>query len=103
MLLRETSGLPPSTRSTGTSQFTILKYWPKLSEWRPFLPSGVQRPKRFFWSARRFDALFKALPKDGAHALRDRALLMTLYNTGARVEEVQICASVMLILTGLFA
>jgi len=34
------------------------------------------------------DAMFKALPKQGALALRDRALLMLLYNTGARVQEI---------------
>ena len=31
------------------------------------------------------ETLFKNLPTDGAHALRDRALLLFLYNTGARV------------------
>ena len=33
------------------------------------------------------DALFQALPADVNLALRDRALLMFLYNTGARVQE----------------
>jgi integrase/recombinase XerD len=33
------------------------------------------------------DALFRTLPKQGSLALRDRALLMFLYNTGARVQE----------------
>lgn len=33
------------------------------------------------------DALFRALPKQGNLALRDRTLLMFLYNTGARVQE----------------
>ena len=32
-------------------------------------------------------ALFKAMPNQGRLALRDRALLMFLYNTGARVQE----------------
>ncbi len=32
-------------------------------------------------------ALFAAMPKDGRHAARDRALLLFLYNTGARVQE----------------
>jgi integrase/recombinase XerD len=45
-------------------------------------------PKTIFLEREEIDALFKALPKDGAHALRDRALLMTLYNSGARVQEV---------------
>ena len=32
--------------------------------------------------------LFAALPRDGRFTLRDRALLLFLYNTGARVQEV---------------
>lgn len=31
--------------------------------------------------------LFASLPTDGRHAERDRALLLFLYNTGARVQE----------------
>jgi site-specific recombinase XerD len=34
------------------------------------------------------ERLFRQLPVDGTHALRDRALLLFLYNTGARVQEV---------------
>lgn len=34
------------------------------------------------------EALFKALPSSGPRALRDRTLLLFLYNTGARVQEV---------------
>jgi integrase/recombinase XerD len=45
-------------------------------------------PKTIFLEREEIDSIFKALPKDGAHALRDRALLMILYNTGARVQEV---------------
>ncbi len=33
-------------------------------------------------------ALLKHLPQAGRHALRDRALLLFLYNTGARVQEI---------------
>jgi integrase/recombinase XerD len=32
--------------------------------------------------------LFAQLPREGQHALRDHALLLTLYNTGARVQEI---------------
>jgi integrase/recombinase XerD len=45
-------------------------------------------PQTIFLEREEIDALFKALPSDGAHALRDRALLMVLYNSGARVQEV---------------
>jgi site-specific recombinase XerD len=34
------------------------------------------------------EALFRRLPRSGRLALRDRALLLFLYNTGARVQEV---------------
>lgn len=34
------------------------------------------------------ETLFQHLPRDGRLALRDRALLVLLYNTGARVQEV---------------
>jgi site-specific recombinase XerD len=33
-------------------------------------------------------ALFRSLPREGRFALRDRTLLLFLYNTGARVQEV---------------
>jgi site-specific recombinase XerD len=33
-------------------------------------------------------SLFAQLPSEGRHAVRDRALLLFLYNTGARVQEV---------------
>jgi integrase/recombinase XerD len=34
------------------------------------------------------DKLFTTLPQEGSLALRDRALLMLLYNSGARVQEI---------------
>jgi integrase/recombinase XerD len=34
------------------------------------------------------EALLGSMPRSGRHALRDRALLLFLYNTGARVQEV---------------
>jgi integrase/recombinase XerD len=34
------------------------------------------------------EALFRRLPRTGRFALRDRALLLFLYNTGARVQEI---------------
>jgi integrase/recombinase XerD len=48
----------------------------------------VPPPETRFLERDEIDALFATLPTRGAHALRDRALLLFLYNTGARVQEV---------------
>ena len=48
----------------------------------------TQAPETLYLERDEIDALFKALPKRGSLALRDRALLMLLYNTGARVQEI---------------
>jgi len=45
-------------------------------------------PRTRFLQREEIDALFEALPLSGPRALRDRALLLFLYNTGARVQEV---------------
>jgi integrase/recombinase XerD len=45
-------------------------------------------PRTQFLQRDEVDALFKALPSSGRRALRDRVLLLFLYNTGARVQEV---------------
>jgi integrase/recombinase XerD len=45
-------------------------------------------PRTIFLEREEIDALFKALPRYGGNALRDRALLMFLYNSGARVQEI---------------
>jgi integrase/recombinase XerD len=45
-------------------------------------------PETNFLLRDEIDRLFRHLPVQGAHALRDRALLLFLYNTGARVQEV---------------
>jgi site-specific recombinase XerD len=39
------------------------------------------------------ETIFSGLPKTGRTALRDRTLLLFLYNTGARVQEVANLAS----------
>lgn len=44
-------------------------------------------PETFFLERDELQALFATLPTQGHHALRDRALLLFLYNTGARVQE----------------
>lgn len=48
----------------------------------------VPPPETRFLERDEINALFAALPTRGAQALRDRALLLFLYNTGARVQEV---------------
>ncbi len=45
-------------------------------------------PKTVYLERDEIEALFESLPKQGSLALRDRALFMFLYNTGARVQEV---------------
>ncbi len=45
-------------------------------------------PQTYYLERDEIDSLFHTLPKQGALALRDRALFMVLYNTGARVQEV---------------
>lgn len=48
----------------------------------------VSPPETQFLEREHMARLFQALPARGRHALRDRALLLFLYNTGARVQEV---------------
>jgi integrase/recombinase XerD len=45
-------------------------------------------PETRYMERDEIDRLFQSLPKRGRLAVRDRALLMLLYNTGARVQEV---------------
>jgi integrase len=47
----------------------------------------VPPPETRFLEREDIDRLFATLPARGARALRDRALLLFLYNTGARVQE----------------
>jgi len=47
----------------------------------------VAPPEIGFLERDDIDRLFTHLPTSGRHALRDRALLLFLYNTGARVQE----------------
>jgi site-specific recombinase XerD len=48
----------------------------------------VAPPEMCFMSREEIQRLFEQLPDRGRYALRDRALLLFLYNTGARVQEV---------------
>jgi len=48
----------------------------------------VSPPETFYLERDEIQALFDDLPRTGRFALRDRCLLLFLYNTGARVQEV---------------
>lgn len=48
----------------------------------------VAPPETQFLERDEIQALLKAMPDTGRHALRDRTLLLLLYNTGARVQEI---------------
>jgi integrase/recombinase XerD len=47
----------------------------------------AQPPETIFLERDEVEGTLTALPVDGCRALRDRALLLFLYNTGARVQE----------------
>ena len=48
----------------------------------------VAPPETHFLEREEVSCLLERLPRKGRHHLRDRALLLFLYNTGARVQEV---------------
>ncbi|MDB3935730.1 site-specific integrase [Granulosicoccus sp.] len=48
----------------------------------------VPPPRTQFMERDEIESVFKNMPTTGAMALRDRALLLFLYNTGARAQEV---------------
>ena len=53
-----------------------------------FIPrKRTQPPETIFLERDEIDSTLSALPVEGRHALRDRTLLIFLYNTGARVQE----------------
>src|SRR6266487_34779 len=53
------------------------------------IPTKRSAPaETFFLEQDEVKSLFAALPAEGPSALRDRTLLLFLYNTGARVQEV---------------
>ncbi len=47
----------------------------------------AQPPETFFLERDEIEGTLTGVPADGPNALRDRALLLFLYNTGARVQE----------------
>jgi site-specific recombinase XerD len=48
----------------------------------------VPPPETIYLERDEVEAIFAGLPPEGSQALRDRALLLFLHNTGARVQEV---------------
>lgn len=59
------------------------------SERVAFIPiKRVAPSETYFLERDEVVSLFLHLPKEGRHAIRDHTLLMLLYNTGARVQEV---------------
>jgi len=58
------------------------------SRWPRSRQSGRLLQKPGSSNETRSQRLLHSLPRGGRHALRDRALLLFLYNTGARVQEV---------------
>lgn len=48
----------------------------------------VPPPETRFLEQEEIVTLFRRLPREGRRALRDRALFLLLYNTGARVQEI---------------
>jgi len=63
------------------------KCWLKPNKWRRLLSNGLRRLRRYTWNTTKSKPSFD-LARDGILALRDRALFMVLYNTGARAQEV---------------
>ena len=48
----------------------------------------VAQPEAHYLERQEIESLFRRLPRRGENAQRDRALLLFLYNTGARTQEV---------------
>ena len=94
--IEEKRGNQPRTRNQRLAALrTFYRY---LAVHHPEMLAGAQRveaiptkrvqaAKTVYLERDEIDALFQALPRDGDLALRDRTLLMFLYNTGARVQE----------------
>lgn len=72
-------------------RFLALRQPEMLAEAQQVEAIPVKRtapPHTMFLEHDEIEALFKSLPSKGILALRDRALFMVLYNTGARAQEV---------------
>jgi integrase/recombinase XerD len=72
-------------------RFLALRQPEMLAEAQQVEATPVKRtapPQTLYLEHDEIDTLFRTLPRDGVLALRDRALFMVLYNTGARAQEV---------------
>src|SRR5580704_6515629 len=72
-------------------RFLALRHPEMLAEAQQVEAIPVKRtapPHTLFLEHDEIETLFRTLPRDGILALRDRALFMVLYNTGARAQEV---------------
>jgi integrase/recombinase XerD len=72
-------------------RFLALRQPEMLAEARQVEATPVKRtapPQTLYLEHDEIETLFQTLPRDGILALRDRALFMVLYNTGARAQEV---------------
>ena len=66
----------------------VPEVWEEAERVMAIPTKRVAPPRTFFLERDEIEALFAHMPATGALALRDRALLLFLYNTGARVQEV---------------
>jgi site-specific recombinase XerD len=72
-------------------RFLALRQPEMLAEAQQVEATPVKRtapPQTLYLEHDEIENLFRSLPRDGVLALRDRALFMVLYNTGARAQEV---------------
>jgi integrase/recombinase XerD len=72
-------------------RFLALRQPEMLAEAQQVEATPVKRtapPQTLYLEHDEIETLFRTLPRDGILALRDRALFMVLYNTGARAQEV---------------
>ncbi len=86
-------------RRTRNHRLTILRtFFESLARRCPELLAVAQQvaaipvkrvapPETRFLEGEQIEALFRHLPSTGRLALRDRAMLLLIYNTGARVQE----------------
>ncbi len=65
-----------------------LETWPEAEKVAAIPGRRVPPPRASYLERDEVEAMFAGLPTSGALAGRDRALLLFLYNTGARVQEV---------------